>query len=132
MLQYNDPKFKARRKELRNNMTRAEIHLWSFLKKLQLEGLKFRRQYGTGPYILDFYCPNKRLAIELDGSAHDSEKAYVYDQERTDYLNGLDIKVIRFENRAIFEATDWVLEEIRKAAKALPPHSPSYIRRGRD
>ncbi|MHB8831344.1 MAG: endonuclease domain-containing protein, partial [Patescibacteria group bacterium] len=110
MLQYNDPLFKARRKDLRSNMTRAEIHLWSFLKKLQLEGLKFRRQYGVGPYILDFYCPEERLAIELDGSAHDSEEAYTYDQERTNYLNGLDIKVIRFENRAVFEATDWVLE----------------------
>ncbi|MFA6447754.1 MAG: endonuclease domain-containing protein [Patescibacteria group bacterium] len=124
MLQYNDPKFKARRKKLRNNMTRAEIHLWSFLKDSQLEGMKFRRQYGVGPYILDFYNPTNRLAIELDGSSHDSEKACFYDQERTDYLNGLDIKVLRFENQAVFEQIDWVLDEIRKTAslhRPLPP-----------
>ncbi len=124
MLQYNDPKFKARRKELRNNMTRAEIHLWSFLKDSQLESMKFRRQYGVGPYILDFYNTTARLAIELDGSSHDSKKAYFYDQERTDYLNGLDIKVIRFENHAVFEQIDWVLEEIKKASARLPPLDP--------
>lgn len=130
MLQYNDTKFKARRKELRNNMTRAEIHLWSFLKDSQLEGMKFRRQYGVGPYILDFYNTTQRLAIELDGSSHDSEKAYFYDQERTDYLNGLDITVIRFENHTVLEQIDWVLEEIRKAAARLPPLDPLLRKAG--
>ena len=81
---------------------------------------------------MDFYCPEKRLAIELDGSSHDKEAAYVYDQKRTAYLSDLDITVLRFENRSVFEATEGVLEEIRKAAKTLPPPSPSFEMRGRD
>lgn len=112
--QYNDPKFKSRRKKLRNASTHAEIELWSLLKNSQLAEKKFRRQYGVGPYILDFYCPEMRLAIELDGSSHGSEFKQIYDQERTTYLEGLNIAVLRFENKAVYDAPDWVLGQIMK------------------
>lgn len=72
---YNRAVYKTRRKELRNNPTKTEKILWAFLKGKKLSGYKFRRQYGVGKYIVDFYCPQMKLAIELDGEMHDSEFA---------------------------------------------------------
>ena len=76
---YNRPVLKNRRKELRNGATPAEIKLWSMLKHSNLGGYKFRRQQSVGSYILDFYCPSERLAIELDGDSHFTADAVEYD-----------------------------------------------------
>lgn len=81
-----------RRKELRNNSTPEEILLWLHLKSSQT-GFKFRRQHSIGGYIADFYCPMKKLVVEIDGPIHLQNKEY--DKVRTDYLEGLDIKVLR-------------------------------------
>ena len=97
--QYNLPEQKAFRKELRNSMTSAEVVLWQMLKGKQIEGFKFRRQFGIGPFVVDFYCPILRLAIELDGAYHFSEEMESYDEQRSLYLARNDIKVLRFENR---------------------------------
>jgi len=70
------------RKKLRNNATRAEIVLWSIIKNKQLDGRRFRRQFGVGKYVLDFYCPSERLAIELDGHYHYTEEGIERDKER--------------------------------------------------
>ena len=70
----------------------------------------FRRQFGVGPYVLDFYCPELRLAIELDGAVHDSAEAIAYDRERTDYLTGeFGIHVLRFRNELVFEMPERIL-----------------------
>ena len=91
---YNNQKFKFRRKELRVNATKAENLLWGKLRHQQLSGLKFFRQYSVGPCILDFYCPEARLAIELDGAHHFLDKEqFIYDQERTEYLQENDIAI---------------------------------------
>lgn len=82
------------------------------LKHSRLEGRKFRRQHSIGAYILDFYCPSERLAIELDGNQHLENANQSYDLVRTSYLNGLGIRVLRFENRDIFERMHEVLDEI--------------------
>ncbi|WP_208643530.1 endonuclease domain-containing protein [Pedobacter miscanthi] len=74
------------RKELRNNLTPAEATMWKYLQNSKLDGRKFRRQHSVGNYILDFYCPSEKLAIEIDGSCHDDDSAQLYDQKRTDYL----------------------------------------------
>ena len=112
---YNRPEQKAIRQYLRNNMTPAEVALWKLLRERQVCGLKFRRQFGAGPYVLDFYCPELRLAIELDGAVHDSAEAVVYDQDRTEYLmREFSIRVMRFRNEQVFEEPEWVLEEIKK------------------
>lgn len=100
------------RKNLRNNSTSAEATLWNYLKGKPL-GKKFRRQHSVGNYILDFYCATDRIAIELDGAKHFTEVGMMQDAKRTKYLNGLNIKVIRFENVRVFEEIDKVLEEIR-------------------
>lgn len=79
-----------------------------------MNGHKFRRQHSVGYYILDFYCTGKKLAIELDGDYHFGEEGRKHDEARTRYLNSLNIKVLRFENKMIFERRDFVLEEIKK------------------
>ncbi len=109
---HNHPTLKFRRRELRRSLTPAEAALWSSLQRSQLGGKKFRRQHSVGPYILDFYCPECRLAVELDGQTHFNPKSWKYDGDRTGYLNKLNIRVLRFENRDVFEYGDWVLLEI--------------------
>ena len=109
----NLPHLKTFRQELRHNLTPAEAKLWSYLQNSQLEGRKFRRQHSIGNYILDFYCPGERIAIELDGEVHFNEEAELRDQERTAFLNAFGVQVIRFENKLVFEQADWVLDEIK-------------------
>jgi very-short-patch-repair endonuclease len=95
-------------------MTPAEIFLWSFIKGKQLDGRKFRRQHSVGNYILDFYCPAEKLAIELDGAHHFTSAGFEYDEQRTLYLNSLNIRVVRFENKDVFEQTEYVIDEIKR------------------
>jgi very-short-patch-repair endonuclease len=108
----NLPTLKTFRSQLRHRLTPAEATLWKSLKNSQLEGRKFRRQHSIGKYILDFFCPAERLAIELDGEVHFSESAMARDHERKLFLAQHGIKVIRFENRAVFEEYEAVLARI--------------------
>ncbi|MBI2981813.1 MAG: endonuclease domain-containing protein [Deltaproteobacteria bacterium] len=110
--EYNDPVLKPRRQELRNKSTEAEKLLWEKLKRSQLKGFKFVRQYSVGPYILDFFCPQARLAIELDGGHHGSEEGKEYDVERTSYLSDHDVKVIRFWNDEVLKEIETVVAKI--------------------
>jgi very-short-patch-repair endonuclease len=130
---HNIPPLKPRRQELRSTLTPAEIRLWQALKHRQLDDLKFRRQHGIGPFIVDFYCPAVRLAIELDGSAHDTETAQQQDAARTAYLMSLGLRVVRFENREVMENLEGVLSEIRRWAKSNHPGAarhPSLSKEG--
>ncbi|MRR54726.1 MAG: endonuclease domain-containing protein [Deltaproteobacteria bacterium] len=111
-MQNNRPVLKSRRKELRNNATNAEKILWKMLQHSKLDGYKFRRQHSVGPYILDFYCPSEKLAVEVDGDSHFTDDAIEYDQERTAYLNGLEIRVVRFLNTDVYDNLDAVCERI--------------------
>ncbi|NDV58919.1 endonuclease domain-containing protein [Bacteroides sp. 519] len=102
---------KAFRKKLRNEPTAAETTLWKFLRNKQLEGLKFRRQQGFGSYIVDFYCPELQLVIELDGENHFYSEEY--DDARTQYLQKeAGITVMRFENKTVFMNLDLIISEI--------------------
>jgi very-short-patch-repair endonuclease len=87
---------KTNRKGLRKSSTAAEAVLWTYLQKRKLLGKKFRRQCSVGPYIVDFYCPEVGLVIELDGSPHFGPNAAEYDQQRTEYLEKAGLRVIRF------------------------------------
>lgn len=111
----NKPSLKTFRKDLRNNGTPAEATLWLSLKNKQLDGRKFRRQFSVENYILDFYCPSEKLAVELDGADHYTEAGSEYDEERTRFLNSKGIKVIRFENKEVFENIGGVLDEIKRS-----------------
>ena len=109
---HNIKNLKDNRKKLRHNMTDAEILLWSRIQNKQLCGYKFRRQHSIGGYIVDFYCPKLKLAIELDGGQHNQEENIIYDEERTRYLNSLNIKVIRYWNYEVLESINDVLDDI--------------------
>ena len=109
----NRPELKDYRKQLRSNLTSAEATLWKYLKRKQLVGRKFRRQFSVESYIIDFYCPAEKLAVELDGAHHFTEEGLLYDEERTKVLNAHGIKVIRFENVEVFNALEAVLHAIK-------------------
>ena len=109
---HNEKRLKIIRCSLRNDSTSAETILWQGLKKSQLRGRKFRRQHSIGPYIVDFYCPAEKLAIELDGAVHNDPGRQEYDAERETFLRRQGIRIVRFENREVFEDVEVVLEEI--------------------
>lgn len=113
----NLPYLLGYRRALRKRLTPAEAFMWKLLQGHKLGGRKFRRQHSVGNYILDFYCYSENLALELDGAGHFTEEGLQKDAIRTAYLNEYGITVIRFENKLVFEKTDWVLEEIRKRFK---------------
>ena len=113
---------KEYRKALRNNMTTAEATLWRALKGRGTGGLKFRRQQGIGPFVLDFYCPAHRLGIELDGTSHDYK--YEYDEQRTAYLREQGIRVLRFSNQQVFTSIQGVLAEIVHAVDEVTDPTP--------
>lgn len=110
------------RKNLRNNSTSAEAVLWTYLQKSQLDGRKFRRQHSVGNYILDFYCPSEKLCVELDGAGHFTNEGKEYDAIRTSYLNSVGIKVIRFENQAVFAYVNNLLNDIKLCFKNNSDH----------
>jgi very-short-patch-repair endonuclease len=118
---HNRGDLKDLRKQLRNNLTPAEAELWKHLKNGQLDGRKFTRQHGVGNYILDFYCPQEKAGIELDGRDHFTDNGYEADEERATYLNSLNIKIIRFENKEVFDRLQGVLEEIRQSFTTPTP-----------
>ena len=109
---HNQKHLEERRKELRKNLTSAEATLWNSLKRKQLNGRKFRRQHSIQNFIFDFYCASENLIIELDGAIHLDFAQQNYDFERTKILEELGFKIIRFENKLIFERLPEVLEEI--------------------
>ena len=103
---------KPLRKRLRRALTPAEAALWSLLGKSRLQGRKFRRQHSIGPYVVDFYCAQERLVIELDGAAHDSARRVDHDRNRTRFLEELGLRIVRIENREVFDNPDGVLAYI--------------------
>ena len=122
---------KNKARELRKKMTEPEKILWSHLRKRNQHGLYFRRQHPYGIYILDFYCFEANLVIEIDGMIHLSR--HTYDIERTKYLKSSGLSVLRFNNNDIETRIEWVLEkikgEIRKGVKTNKRNTLSCILR---
>jgi len=106
------------RKKLRRRSTAAESTLWKHIKDRQVEDLKFRRQHSISNYIVDFYCPEIRLIIELDGAAHDNYLSEERDEKRDRILQELSCTILRFENRYVYEFLSEIIEAIR-TQKAL-------------
>ena len=99
-----------RARKFRKNPTEAETELWDALRGRKLGGYKFKRQRVFGPFILDFYCPECKLAIELDGEIHSQQ--YEYDSVRTEWLQTSGVTVIRFRNTVVLNDTELVLQKI--------------------
>ena len=108
----NNPDQRALRRSLRKRMTPAERTLWFKLKSNRLAGHKFRRQTSIGRYVVDFYCAEKKLILEIDGDAHYFGPRQRSDQEREYHLAALGFKILRFTNQQIKESIDAVLERI--------------------
>ena len=105
------------RKFLRNNSTSAEVELWKYLSGKKLYGRKFRRQYSIGNYILDFYCPSEKLAVELDGNPHGDYIQIQKDILRDEFLQKSGIQTLRIENRLVFQDPEYVKELIKSHFK---------------
>lgn len=93
-------------------MTNTERLLWSKIRRKQLKGYQFYRQRIIGNYIVDFYCPKRKLIIELDGSQHYGEEGIKKDKRRDAYLKNIGLKILRFSDREVFENLNGVLERI--------------------
>jgi very-short-patch-repair endonuclease len=105
----------ARRRRLRRDSTDAEAALWSHLRAHRFADFKFRRQHSCGPFIVDFFCARRRLAVELDGGQHYEPAAQAYDARRTRYLATRGIRVLRFGSDLVFRETEAVLAAIARA-----------------
>ena len=102
-------------RQLRGRMTRAEVILWQALRGGRFAGRRFRRQQPFGPYVLDFYCPSAKLAVEVDGPVHREEPQAGSDWVRDRYLAERGLETLRVESDAVVGDLDAVLTVIGKA-----------------
>jgi very-short-patch-repair endonuclease len=109
---FNKKELQARRRALRGNMPKSEVILWSKLKSRQMHGERFLRQYSVDHYVLDFYCPRLKLAIEVDGDSHFVPFAEEYDKERQEYIEAFGIQFLRFTNTDVCENLGGVCQTI--------------------
>ncbi|MVM28938.1 DUF559 domain-containing protein [Spirosoma sp. HMF4905] len=105
---------KELRRELRQSQTKAEDVLWDELRGRRLANVKFRRQHSFGHFIVDFYCFEHKLVIEVDGSVHNTSEAQISDVEREAVLCDLGLTVMRFTNNDVLNKLDNVLQKIRE------------------
>jgi len=114
-----DPQLLLFAKSMRYTATDAEYLMWQILRAKRFMNLKFRRQHVIKPYIVDFYCHEIGLVIELDGSQHGMEDAIEYDAERTKFLEALDLTVVRYWNPDVLGRMDVVLEDLWNVCSQL-------------
>ncbi len=114
----NKSKLLPRRRELRKNQTKQEEILWEKIRNRKL-GIKFKRQYSIGGYVLDFYSPECKLVIELDGNQHLAKENALYDRYRTEYLEILGCEVLRIKNSELDKNLEKVLLQIKKFTPLL-------------
>jgi very-short-patch-repair endonuclease len=113
ILPYN-PKLKELAKKLRSNMTYSEVKLWNELKKGKLNGYDFDRQRAIGNYVVDFYCKDAQLAIEIDGITHEEEKAKWKDERRQKELEEAGVHFLRFDALLVVNKVEAVVREIER------------------
>ncbi|MDY6923457.1 MAG: endonuclease domain-containing protein [Pseudomonadota bacterium] len=122
-----------RAKALRRPLSPPEARLWVRVRAHRLRGFKFRRQHPIGPYILDFYCPAGRLAVEIDGRCHDDEARLIHDRRRTEWLHRRGIRVIRIAAVDVRDELEGVLAYIgrvleERLERPEPPPPPRFAR----
>ena len=116
---FNRKEQTERRRNLRNTASKPEVVIWSKIKHGQILGQKFRRQHGVAQYVLDFYCPVLRLAIEIDGESHFREGSEEYDIERQAFIESFGIHFLRFTNADVAKNLDGVLQAIYHTVETL-------------
>ena len=120
IIHYN-PKLKALAAQLRSRGTKSEILLWNQLKGGQLNGLRFIRQKPIGDFIIDFYCKEVGLVIELDGLSHQCNEVMDLDERKQSYLESIGLKVIRFEDEDVIRDIRNVMRVIEHTSLSLKP-----------
>ena len=112
-IHYNRASEKNLRRQLRNNMTAAEKIIWKHLRKKQL-GVRFLRQYSVDQFVIDFYCPKLKLALEIDGKIHNLPENKNRDVERQIFLESFGINFLRIKNEELFEDENKILEKVEQ------------------
>jgi very-short-patch-repair endonuclease len=116
---YNKKELKETRRHLRKNKTYTEKIVWMYLRDRQMDGYKFRRQYSVDQFVIDFYCPKLKLAIEIDGSIHNEPDQKEYDVKRQEYLETFGIKFLRLTNEEIDSNPNKAFMKIENFIKEL-------------
>lgn len=112
-------------KSMRHSATDAENLMWQLLRAKRFMNLKFRRQHVIASFIVDFYCHEIGLVIELDGSQHGTDDGLEYDAERTKFLESLGLRVVRYWNNEVLLETDDVLDDLWKVCLGLKSKNTS-------
>jgi very-short-patch-repair endonuclease len=110
-----------RARRLRRDSTDCERILWDRLRRRSLDGIKFRRQHPLGPYVLDFFCEEARVGIELDGGGHDEDEQRLRDARKARHAEERGIRILRFWNTDVLQNVDGVLETILRAVRPPSP-----------
>lgn len=126
---FNSSHLKLVRRKLRREQPLAERVFWGYLKRRQFLGLKFRRQHSIGPYIVDFYCPELRLVVEVDGASHLDDAQRAHDLRRYQYFVSLGLHQVRFRNDEILYSASGTLNRLRFYIQHHP-QTPPRVRRG--
>ena len=116
---YNKKSTEWKRKALRKRQTPEETIIWEILRNRKFMGIKFRRQYGFGKYIVDFYASSLRLVVEIDGNQHYTKSGLEYDKIRTDFIESFGAKVLRFKNREVKYDLDGVKSRLKEYIEGL-------------
>ncbi|MCX5496109.1 endonuclease domain-containing protein [Kaistia dalseonensis] len=116
-----EPRLRGFAKSMRKAMTEAELHLWMHLRRQRLRGFKFRRQVPIGPFIVDFFCAELRLIVEIDGGQHFDDEAVAADARRTAWLQAQGYQVLRFTNRDVVQNMDGVWAVLAELARQRRP-----------
>jgi len=116
---YNKSSEKKKRRKLRQNQTNAEDLVWRYLRNRQMLGYKFKRQYSVDHFVIDFYCPELKLAVELDGASHNNPEQIEYDIKRQKYLERFNIKFVRIKDEVLFGNTNQAFMKIENTIKLL-------------
>lgn len=124
---FNNKLQKEKRKKLRKSAPDAELCLWQYLRRSQILGQKFRRQYSVGIYVIDFYCPKLKLAIEVDGVTHITDEEIENDKLRQGVIEQFGIIFLRFKNEEVFHRIKSVIKKIEKKIEELMNETTPFI-----
>jgi very-short-patch-repair endonuclease len=116
---FNKTSEKEKRRKLRKDQTFCEKIMWTYLRDRKTLGYKFRRQYSVDHYVIDFYCPELKLAIELDGSIHDEPDQKEYDKHRQEYLEKFGVRFIRITNDELMGNANRAFNKIEEEIKIV-------------
>jgi very-short-patch-repair endonuclease len=112
------------KRKLRKESTKPENKLWYFLRDRRFQNLKFKRQHGIDPYVVDYYCSEKNLVIEIDGDVHDFPDQIKKDRLRSEYLRKRGLEVVRYNNRDVLENLKSVLHDLYNRIMSPTSTSP--------